>query len=172
MNSIPKISLIILSILVTSQSLAEEPRVLLHLLNQGEVQPKGKKFWIDWTEGWMGIKKSKTITGVDAEKIIALLRTSLKPTEATHFCGHSPVYGIVASGQDGKTLKTSLCFTCLTWVKPKMRLEITGEAGVENELCRLLRSHIELPPKMLKNDKSEKAGKGPFEKLKEKLKNG
>jgi len=65
-----------------------------------------------------------------------------------------------------------LCFTCLTWVKPKMRLAITGETGVENELCRLFRSHIELPRKMLKNGKSEKAGKGPFEKLKEKLKNG
>jgi len=101
----------------------------------------------------MGISKSKSIRGEEAQKIIALLRRSLANTEATHFCGHSPIYGIVAYREDGKKLITSLCFSCLTWVKPKTRLNITGKRGIENELCKALRAHIELPDSILKKAK-------------------
>ena len=58
----------------------------------------------------MAIAQSKTIKGEDAKKIVDLLGAMLKSSEATHFCGHSPVYGIVAKRADGNTVKTSFVF--------------------------------------------------------------
>ncbi|MCH9023052.1 MAG: hypothetical protein IID32_09865 [Planctomycetes bacterium] len=104
----------------------------------------------------MAIVQSKTIKGEDAKKIVDLLGAMLKSSEATHFCGHSPVYGIVAKRADGNTVKTSLCFDCLTWVKPKKRLVIEGSRGINNPLCLVLRKHIELPPEVLRQAKKNK----------------
>ena len=128
---------------------AEPSKVTIHLLDHTDKQKTQTRFWIDWSKTWRGIISSKEVAGEDAEKVIKQLRSSLKNTEALHFCGHDPIYGIEATGSDGKVLKTSLCFTCLTWVKPGSRLEISGEKGPDNKLCKLLREFIELPKELL-----------------------
>ncbi|RYD48035.1 MAG: hypothetical protein EOP85_04355 [Verrucomicrobiaceae bacterium] len=75
--------------------------------------------------------------------------------EASHFCGHDPIYGIEATENSGKVLKTSLCFSCTTWVKPGKRLRIDGEPGSENILCKALREVIELPQDLLDEEKKQ-----------------
>jgi len=135
-----------------------EPKITLHLLAAKGEKSNGNRFWIDWSDHWMGISKSKSIRGEEAQKIISLFERSLTNTEATHFCGHSPVYGVVAYREDGKKLKTSLCFSCVTWVKPKTRLDIKGKRGIDNVLCKALRAHIELPKSILEKAKREQDG--------------
>lgn len=137
--------LLALALLIPISTLAGEPKVSVHLLDHtGEKRTKSR-FWIDWSESWRGIVESKVVTGKEADEIITMLRTSLKTTEAAHFCGHDPIYGIEADDGEGRVLKTSLCFKCLTWVLPGRRLDIAGKTGIENELCRKLREVIELP---------------------------
>ena len=129
----------------TSASLWGEESITLYLLDTESPPSNNNRFWIDWKNEWMGVKKKKEIEGKAAEEIIALLTVSLLPEEADHFCGHSPVYGIEAIRADGKKVNTSLCFDCLTWVRPNKRLWISGERGVENKLYVELQKYIKLP---------------------------
>jgi len=148
-----KILSLIVLLLCNVQGVAEVPRVVVHLLDHTGKQETKTKFWIDWNKNWRGIVSSKEAPKDGAAKIVAKLRESLTNFEAEHFCGHDPIYGIEAIDSDGKRLKTSLCFTCLTWVKPKLRLSIAGELGKDNELCKMLREVIELPQELLIEDR-------------------
>lgn len=117
-----------------------------------------KRFWIDWSKEWRNINDTRSVKGDEAVALHTLLRESLVNSEAQHFCGHDPIYGIVAVDAEGKILKTSLCFTCGTWVRPNERLDIAGPMGIENPLCVALRKIIELPKEVIdaakvKNDK-------------------
>ena len=84
-----------------------------------------------------------------------MFQRSLEETEALHFCGHAPIYGSEATTADGKILKTSLCFTCVTQVKPGLRLNLAEEHGADNELCRILPTVIELPLELLGDSKTK-----------------
>ena len=84
-----------------------------------------------------------------------MFQWSLEETGALHFCWHNPIYGIEATTVGGKVLKTSLCFTYVTRVKPSLRLNLAGERGADNELCRALRTVIELPVELLGNSKTK-----------------
>lgn len=128
--------------------------VRIHLLDHTGKKKTETRFWIDWCKNWRGVVSSKVVTQKDAEEIIGLLRKSLLNTEAGHACGHDPIYGIEAIDVDGKVLKTSLCFSCLTWVKPGLRLEIKGERGINHALCKKLREAIELPDELRETDPS------------------
>ena len=150
-----KILSLIVFLLCNVQGVAEVPRVVVHLLDHTGKQETKTKFWIDWSKTWRGIVSTKKVSDEDAVKIIAQLRSSLKNTEAMHFCGHDPIYGLEAVDSEGKLLKTSLCFSCLTWVKPNLRLDISGKAGIDNELCKILRGVIELPADMLEQDSDQ-----------------
>ncbi len=134
---------------------APEPKVIVHLLDPTGKKQLEERFWIDWNETWRGIEETKTLTGEAAEALIARFDKVLLPEESDNLCGHHPVYGIEVVRADGTTLKTSLCFSCVTWVKPKKRLTIAGKHGLENELCKTLRGIIELPKEVLEG----KAGK-------------
>lgn len=146
---------------ITSVLHAAEPTVTVHLLDHtGKSDTKNKLvptkkgdtrtlFWIDWSRNWRAIDSTKVVSGQEASDIIALLRQNLSNSLAEHFCGHNPIYGIEATDSDGKILKTSLCFTCSTWVQPDKRLKISGTRGVENPLCKALRKVIELPKDVL-----------------------
>lgn len=154
-------SLILVLIFLTSvHALAGEAKVALHLLDHTDEKKTERRFWIDWSKRWRGIVSSKVVTDEAAEEIILILRKSLRNTEASHFCGHDPIYGIEAIDTDGKTLKTSLCFTCLTWVKPGLRLSIAGERGANNVLCKKLREVIELPEELLESDSTPSNPRG------------
>ena len=148
---------------------AAEPTMIVHLLDhtrksdadyklvrrvQGDTRPL---FWIDWSKKWRAIDSTKSVAGQEAASLIALLRQSLANTEAGHLCGHDPIYGIEATDADGKSLKTSLCFTCGTWVQPGKRLDITGPMGIEHPLCQALRKVVELPKAVLDADAAKKA---------------
>src|SRR5690606_35555876 len=87
------------------------PQITLHLLDHTDEQQTKTRFWIDWSKKWRGIVSTKSISGVEAEKVIKQLRVSLKNTEAENFCGHDPIYGMVATDEGGNVLETSLCFT-------------------------------------------------------------
>lgn len=139
-----------LSLLTSIHALAGEAKVMLHLLDHTGKKKTERRFWIDWNNDWQGIVSSKVVTKEAADEIIILLRKSLLNTEAMHFCGHDPIYGLEAIDTDGKILKTSLCFSCLTWVKPGLRLDIAGELGINNVLCKKFREMIELPEDLLK----------------------
>ena len=93
-----------------------EPKVVLHLLDHTGKAKCEKRFWIDWSEEWRGIVKSKTLSKEDSLSVVKALRTSLLKESSSNFCGHDPIYGIEAVDAAGKTLKTSLCFKCVTWV--------------------------------------------------------
>lgn len=147
-----KVLLLVFPLLAGSLALAGEPSVTVHLLDHTDKKKTKTRFWIDWSNSWRGIVETKTVSGEKAAEIIKTLRANLSNAEAMHFCGHDPIYGIQAKDEDDKVLKTSLCFTCLTWVKPKLRLEISGERGANNVLCKALRGVIELPPELLKED--------------------
>ncbi len=124
---------------------AASTSVTVYLLDHTGAQSTKTNFWIDWSESNRSIVATQVVTGELADKIINELTSSLKSTEAAHLCGHDPIYGIIATNRDGRQLKTSLCFKCLTWVKPNRRLNIAGKAGVDNKLCKMLREIIELP---------------------------
>jgi hypothetical protein len=145
------VALILLSSVLAS---AGEATVTLHLLDHTTNKKTETRFWIDWSKDWRGIVSSKVVPKETADEIITLLSKSLLNTEAMHFCGHDPIYGIEAIDTDGKILKTSLCFSCLTWVKPGLRLDIAGECGANNVLCKKLREVIELPEELLKVEPS------------------
>ncbi|WP_193210428.1 hypothetical protein [Luteolibacter marinus] len=147
-----KILSIIVFLFCHTQSFADEPALIVHLLDHTDKQETKTKFWIDWSNKSRGIVSTKEASTEDAAKIVAKLRESLTNVEADHFCGHDPIYGIEAIDSEGKRLKTSLCFTCLTWVKPKLRLSISGTRGKDNELCKMLRDIIELPEGLLASD--------------------
>jgi hypothetical protein len=136
---------IIVLLLFPQQSRAAEAKVTVHLLDHTHKKETKTRFWIDWADVWIGVVESKIVAGVEADNLVHLLRKSLLSTESLNLCGHNPVYGIEASTGDGKVLKTSLCFTCVTWVQPGRRLEISGTPGAENDLCVALRKVIELP---------------------------
>ena len=123
-----KFLIVALTLLSSGAAIAGEAKLTLHMLDHTDKRKTETRFWIDWSKNWRGIVKSKTVTNEAADEIIIILRKSLLNTEATHFCGHDPIYGIEAIDTDGKVLKTSLCFTCLTWVKPGLRLDIAGRA--------------------------------------------
>lgn len=137
---------------------AETPALIVHLLDHTDKKKTDQRFWIDWNDKWRGIVETRRASPEEAEKIIEILKRVLLTTEAAHFCGHDPIYGILAVDSEGKKLKTSLCFKCLTWVKPKRRMDILGKRGTDNELCLALRSIIELPRELL--DEESTAGKG------------
>jgi hypothetical protein len=141
--------LLVFALLACGALRAAEPVVTVHLLDPTGKRETKARFWIDWSKAWRGIVTTRAATPEQAKALVALCRTSLVNEEAEHFCGHDPVYGIEATSADGKALKTSLCFSCLTWVKPGKRLSIAGERGVGNELCKALRAVIELPPELL-----------------------
>jgi len=140
--------LVTILLLCNMQGYAEIPKVTVHLLDYTDQQETKAKFWIDWSKKWRGIVSTAKASDEDAVKIIAQLRSSLKHTEAMHFCGHDPIYGIEATDSKGNLLKTSLCFSCLTWVKPDLRLDIGGKKGIDNDLCKILRGIIELPAEL------------------------
>ncbi|MGY8644163.1 MAG: hypothetical protein ACKVJU_24090 [Verrucomicrobiales bacterium] len=129
---------------------AGENAVVVYLLDHTDKKKTETRFWDDWNNSWRGVVELKKVTGKEADALVALMKKSLLPEEATNFCGHDPIYGIIVKTEDGKTLKTSLCFKCLTWVCPKERLSISGKPGAENKLCIELRKIIELPPELLK----------------------
>ena len=131
---------------------ADTPKVIVHLLDHTGKQETKSKFWIDWNESWRGIVTTKEASEEESLELVTKLREALSNTEAEHFCGHDPIYAVDAIDAEGKRLKTSLCFTCLTWVKPKKRLYITGQRGKDNELCQMLREIIELPDELLAKD--------------------
>ncbi len=145
-----KTLILILALFTSTHAFAEGPKVLLHLLDHTDKIETPARFWIDWSRQWRGILASEMVTGAPAIEIVELLRSSLKNTQAKHFCGHDPIYGIVAVDENGLILQTSLCFTCNTWVRPNLRLDIAGQLGSENELCRKLREIIELPDDLRK----------------------
>lgn len=160
-----KIPFVILALLGASLIHASAQTVTVHLLDHTGKKETKSRFWIDWSDSWRDIVTTKAASKEDARKITLLLRTSLTNAEASHFCGHDPIYGIEATDSAGKALKTSLCFTCLTWVKPGKRLVIAGKTGAENDLCKVLRSVIELPEELLEAAKKsdaaqEKPGSG------------
>jgi hypothetical protein len=144
--------ILILTLLAGIHASAGESMVKIHLLDHTGKKKTQTRFWIDWSKNWRGVVSSKVVTQEGAEEIICLLRKSLLHTEAGHACGHDPIYGIEAIDCDGKVLKTSLCFSCLTWVKPGLRLDIAGERGIHNLLCKRLREVIELPEELLKSE--------------------
>lgn len=109
-----KALLIILGLCGTAFAYAGIPTLTVHLLDHTDIKQTESRFWIDWSKKWRGIITTRAATNEKAEKIIQILRTSLTNTEASHFCGHDPIYGIEATDSNGKTLKTSLCFSCLT----------------------------------------------------------
>lgn len=147
---------------MTSFLCAAEPKITVHLLDytresdtenkltrrvEGDKRPL---FWIDWSKKWRAIDSTKALSGREASDLIALMRQNLADSEAGHFCGHDPIYGIEFTDSDGKTLITSLCFKCGTWVQPDKRLNISGKPmGIEHPLCQALRKVIELPKVML-----------------------
>lgn len=134
-------------------SACAEDAVTVHLLEPTGKRATRERFWIDWSNEWRGIVTTREATPEQAAKLVELFRGALLKREAEHRCGHDPIYGIVAKSADGKVLKTSLCFTCLTWVKPGKRLLIAGGAGAENDLCKALREVIELPPELLEGER-------------------
>ena len=79
--------------------------MMLHLLDHTGKEPNGKKFWIDWSKSWRVIEQTKIIEGGEAQTSIDQLRVSLKTTECLNFCGHDPVYGIIAKDKKGKTIR-------------------------------------------------------------------
>ena len=145
-----KALLVTLAVFSGTLASAAESQVTVHLLDHTGRKKTEARFWIDWSKNWRGVVASKVVTGKAADELILHMRQSLLNKEAGHFCGHDPIYGIEAIGADGKKLKTSLCFSCLTWVKPGLRLNIAGERGANNALCRKLREVIELPDELLK----------------------
>lgn len=168
-----KLLSILLLIGGSSCLIAGEPSVRVHLLDhtrksdtpnkfdrpiKGDTRPQ---FWIDWSKKWRDIKATATVKGAEATALQALLREALANTEAMHFCGHDPIYGIEAMDAEGKTLKTSLCLTFGTWVQPGKRLDIAGPPGIENRLCVVLRKVIELPKEILDAEAARKAKKAP-----------
>ena len=162
-----KIALIVIFCLSAICS-AAEPKVMIHLLDHTGKSSKDKKFWIVWSESWRVIEQTKIIEGDEAQTIIDQLKVSLDTSESMHFCGHDPIYGIVARDKDGKTIITSLCFKCSTWVKPGIRgrkgkrLNINGKRGKDNPLCLVLRKHIELPKVLLKQESEQGAAGNPL----------
>jgi len=144
----------LLWVLVASMGPASpEDAVTVHLLDPTGKRATKERFWIDWSNEWRGIVTTREATPEQSAKLVESFRRGLLKEEAGHFCGHDPIYGIVAKSADGKVLKTSLCFTCLTWVKPGKRLSIAGGKGAENELCKALREVIELPPELLEAER-------------------
>ncbi len=129
-----KLFLFTLALFNTLHVSAATSKVTIHLLDHTDKIKTKTRFWIDWSKQWRGIISSKTVTNEAADKIIKQLGLSLKNTEAEHFCGHDPIYGIETITADGKT---------------RLRLDINGERGPNNELCKLLREVIELPPELL-----------------------
>ena len=147
---------LILTLCACALAQAAEPKVTVHLLDHTDKKKTEERFWIDWCDNWRGIVKTKTVRGEEASALIAQLEASLEGTPSDNLCGHDPIYGIVATKGDGTQLKTSICFSCNTWVKPKrQRLSITGEYGIDNPLCKALRRVIELPAEMLPKAKAE-----------------
>ena len=159
-SPIMKLLIVTLTLLSSALASAGEAKMTLHLLDHTSKKNTETRFWIDWSKNWRGIVSSKVVPKETADEIIMLLRKSLLNTEAMHFCGHDPIYGIEAIDTDGKILKTSLCFSCLTWVKPGLRLDIAGERGANNVLCKKLREVIELPDELLKAEPSITKPKG------------
>ena len=170
MNSMTLLSILLL-ISASSCLTAGELSVTVHLLDhtrksdtrykldrpiKGDKRPQ---FWIDWSKKWRDITVTETVKGAEATALNALLREALANSEAMHFCGHDPIYDIEAIDPEGKTLKTSLCFTCGTWVQPGKRLDIGGPPGIENPLCVALRKAIELPKAILDAEAARKAKK-------------
>ena len=147
---------LILSLFACALAQAAEPMVIVHLLDHTDGKKTETRFWIDWSENWRGIAKTKIVTGEAADALIAQMEKSLMPHESPNLCGHDPIYGVEVTKKSGLRFKTSICFSCNTWVKPKKRLSIDGEHGIENELCKALRKVIELPAHMLPEAKAEK----------------
>ena len=130
-------------------ALAEVSKVTLHLLDHTGKSKSKEKFYIDWSNSNRAIEKTKIIEGEDAKKILQSLKDNLSTSVSENFCGHDPIYGIVAVSAEGKKLSTSLCFKCATWVRFNKRLIIKGKYGIDNPLCMVLRKHIELPEAIL-----------------------
>lgn len=133
----------------------ENPTLKVHLLDHTGAKQWENRFWIDWNEEWQGVVAVKTASPADTQKIIKLLQKSLDTTEAMHLCGHSPVYGIEIFESGQLILSTSLCFSCLTWVRPGKRYYLSGKVGAENALCKALRAVIELPPELLQPESQD-----------------
>ena len=144
-----KILTLILTLFASTFALADEAKVTVHLLDHTDEKKTETRFWIDVNEQWRGIVKTKEVVGEQAKQLIAVLDHSLQWVDSRNRCGHDPIYGIELVREDGSTLKTSLCFSCSTWVQPDRRMTIAGEHGINNELCKKLREVIELPVEML-----------------------
>lgn len=126
-----------------NQGFSAEQQLTVHLLDPtGKVQT-ASRFWIDWNNKWMGVIKTKKASPEQTAKVIDLMKIALTQTEADHFCGHRPAYGITATDSNGKTLKTSLCFDCYTWVLPGRRLSINARSA---ELAKVLKEIIDSTP--------------------------
>ena len=145
-----KFLIAVVACLSSSVAQAAEPSVTVHLLDHTDSKETKSSFKIDWSNTKRGIVETKKLEGEAATAIIELLQANLNTEEQTNFCGHDPIYGIVAQRADGETLVTSLCFKCNTWVLPGKRYVIAGKAGAENNLCVELRKVIELPKALRK----------------------
>jgi hypothetical protein len=157
---------------LTSVSLTgAETSVIVHLLDhtgKGDTANESVRplsadtrplFWIDWSKNWRPVTATKTVKGAEADALNAQIKLSLESSESDNQCGHDPIYGIEATTSDGKVLKTSVCFTCGTWVQPEKRLSISEPHGIENPLCVSLRKVIELPKEILDAEAAKKAEK-------------
>lgn len=165
---------LIIAVLAPAPVQGVEPAVKVHLLDlpafhaspreggaaredaRKKAADKRPKFWIDWSEAWLPIARTETVTGRKALDLIELMRRELPEKEALDFCGHSPAYGIEALRPDGSKFTTSLCFDCGTWVQPKKRYRM-NDTGIRCELALALRAIIELPQPVLDADTARKA---------------
>lgn len=144
-----KLLTLMLTLFAASLALAGEAKVTVHLLDHTDEKKTEARFWIDWCDNWRGIVETKTVTGKAADEIILQLQKSLEDFPSDNKCGHDPIYGVEVLHEDGSTFKTSICFSCNTWVKPKTRMSVAGGHGINNELCKKLREVVELPAELL-----------------------
>ena len=145
---------LILTLFACALAQATEPKVIVHLLDHTDKQETKERFWIDWCDNWRGIVKTETVEGEAAKEVITALSVSLSDFPSKNKCGHDPIYGVEVTYEDGSTFKTSICFSCSTWVQPNKRLSIKDGHGIDNPLCKALRKVVELPAEMLPKSKS------------------
>lgn len=133
------------TLVAQEEGVKSQPVVTIHLLRSHPSEKAVGRFWIDWNNKWADVIKSKRVEGDGAREIVQLLSEQLLPKPAENFCGHHPIYGVVARNNEGTVLKTSLCFKCGTWVKPGLRLSISGNSNSEDSLLSRLREEVEIP---------------------------
>lgn len=125
--------------------------VLVHLLDPRGVTHTEKTFPTGWEGGKTDLLGTERVVGEAATGLRGALGKVFDPEEATHFCGHSPGYGVEFFEGEGREFATTVCFECETWIKGGRR-RVLGGTKVEREaLLQLLRGVIEMPAVFLEN---------------------